>query len=287
MNNHAWYIRKPETEEIKGPFPAGQISQEVLLGRYQLDDEVSHDCEEWLCLRDVAELVPEIYSHDQNDPVFKQKLDAARRWADERRGVDPIELEEERRSPESYDVSEMRRLHELAMQAEKTPGKFSSLMVIGFAILAVAFIIFLAFQYSPEDTTKVNCEAEVVAGVNFNGCKLNGIILLRKELSGIQLLGAELQTARFSSSNLTNANMKYAQLHLASLNYTNLTNVNLVGANLRGADLSGANLKNADLSYANLTDAIIYEVNFENARLSKTIWTDGRICRENSIGSCN
>ena len=43
----AWYIRTKSGDETKGPFPGGQISQEILLGRHKLDDEVSHDKEEW------------------------------------------------------------------------------------------------------------------------------------------------------------------------------------------------------------------------------------------------
>ena len=39
--NHAWYIR--HKGNVEGPFPAGQIKQELLLGRYKPDDEVSHD----------------------------------------------------------------------------------------------------------------------------------------------------------------------------------------------------------------------------------------------------
>lgn len=77
---NAWYIRSPLSEGIKGPFPSGQISQEMLLGRHKLDDEVSHDKEEWFAIRDVPELVPDIFRENPDDPEFNNRLAAARRW---------------------------------------------------------------------------------------------------------------------------------------------------------------------------------------------------------------
>lgn len=70
---NAWYIRSQSDGGVRGPFPGGQISQEMLLGRYKLDDEVSHDKEEWLCIREVPELVPEIFTENRDDPDFKNR----------------------------------------------------------------------------------------------------------------------------------------------------------------------------------------------------------------------
>ena len=140
---NAWYIRSQSDGEIKGPFPGGQISQEMLLGRYKLDDEVSHDKEEWVLIRHVAEIVPDIFTENRDDPGFKGRLAAARRWAD------------------------------------------------------------------------------------------------------------------------------------------------LTAANFMGADLSGASFHHANLSYANFRDAIILTTDFSDARLDHAIWVDGRVCKVNSIGTCN
>jgi hypothetical protein len=39
--SNAWYVRR--NNQIKGPFPAGQIAQSLILGRFSLQDEVSLD----------------------------------------------------------------------------------------------------------------------------------------------------------------------------------------------------------------------------------------------------
>jgi uncharacterized protein YjbI with pentapeptide repeats len=66
---------------------------------------------------------------------------------------------------------------------------------------------------------------------------------------------------------------------------------NLVGANLVGADLSRANLVGADLRGADLSHAYLMGANLQNSRqdganFSGAVWTDGRVCREGSIGDC-
>ncbi|MCW8827242.1 MAG: pentapeptide repeat-containing protein [Gammaproteobacteria bacterium] len=45
----------------------------------------------------------------------------------------------------------------------------------------------------------------------------------------------------------------------------------LVGADLSFADLTGANLSGADL---------------DGAKLANTIWTDGKTCKQTSVGRC-
>jgi len=75
------------------------------------------------------------------------------------------------------------------------------------------------------------------------------------------------------------------------LSNANLANLDMYGANLTGANLSGANLTDASFNDANLTDANLKGANlkgtnFAGAKLSNTIWTDGRKCKEGSIGKC-
>jgi hypothetical protein len=60
-------------------------------------------------------------------------------------------------------------------------------------------------------------------------------------------------------------------LYGASLRWANLSGADLSGADLSGADLSGANLSGADL---------------QGAKLSGATWTDGRVCKMGSIGTC-
>ena len=283
----AWYIRSQSGDETKGPFPGGQISQEMLLGRYKLDDEVSHDKEEWIAIRDVPEIVPEIFREDRDEPGFKDRLAAARRWADERRGVDEIDIKGERRTKESYEKEEIKRLHRLASESKKKSSPMATFMQLGFVFAIVGVVLVLAFQYSPVDKNEVNCTEPAKQGVNWSGCDLSGIQLSKANLIAVNLMNANLQTANLYAADLSHANLKYTQLQLATLKNTNFTKANLTGANLIGADLSGTIFKQATLSYVNFRDAVIRNADFSNARLDNAIWVDGRKCRANSIGSCN
>ncbi len=283
----AWYIRRQSDAEIKGPFPGGQISQELVLGRYRLDDEVSHDREEWLKIRQVPELVPEIFTEDRNDPAFKSKLAAARRWADERRGVADIEPEQDRRKGGwSYEDEEIQRLHRLALQAKKKNSALTTLIQVSVVFILVVALVVLAFRYSPSEESKVECDAAAQPGVNWSGCQLSGAKLGGANLTSANLMNANLQTVDLSSANLARANLKYVQLHLANLQQSNFTEADLTGATLMGANLSNTNFSHANLRYANLRDAIIVNTDFSQARLDNAIWIDGRTCAVNSIGSC-
>lgn len=76
------------------------------------------------------------------------------------------------------------------------------------------------------------------------------------------------------------------------LSGANLAGIDLYGANLSGANLTGANLagttfSDADLTGANLNGATINKkTNFSGAKLSNTIWVDGKTCRSGSMGRC-
>lgn len=284
---NAWYIRNQAKEWVKGPFPGGQISQEILLGRYGIDDEVSHDKEEWLAIRNVPELLPDIFTEDQDDPGFNDRLAAARRWADERRGVADIDESNERRAGKSYENEEIKRLHRLATEAKKKASPlviFTQLSVV-FSVIVV--IVILAFQYSPKNKNEIDCTLPPAQGINLSGCNLSGAQLLKAKLVAANLMNTNLQTANLYSADLSHANLKYAQLHLTNLEYVNFAKADLTGASLMGADLSYASLSHANLSYANLRDAKVETTDFSNARLDHAIWIDGRTCRANSIGSCN
>lgn len=282
-----WYIRSQSDKGIKGPFPGGQISQEMLLGRYKLDDEVSHDKEEWVSIRAVPELIPEIFTEDRNDPEFKDRLAAARRWADERRGVDDIDEHDERRTNESYENKEIKRLHRLAAGSKKPVNPMATFVQVGALVIVATSIVMLAFQYSPDEKGIVNCDSPPTQGVNLSGCDLSGSKFERAELKAANLMNANLQTANLKWADLSLANLKYVQLHLTNLKYADFTKADLTGANFMGADLSEAKLNQANLSYANFRDANILTTDFSNARLDNAIWIDGRKCGVNSIGACN
>ena len=114
----------------------------MLLGRHKLDDQVSHDKEEWLAIRDVPELVPEIFTEDREQPGFNDRLAAARRWADERRGVEDID--DERRSKESYESAEIKRLHRLATEAKKKTSPMATFMQLGFILVVIVAVLIVS-----------------------------------------------------------------------------------------------------------------------------------------------
>lgn len=213
---NAWYIRSQSNGEVTGPFPSGQISQEMLLGRHKLDDEVSHDKEEWVLIRNVAEIVPDIFTENRDDPGFKGRLAAARRWADERRGVDDIDRQSERRESESYESTEIKRLHRLAAKAKKKSNPVVTFIQLTIVFGVIAAVVVLAFQYSPKEEGDVDCSDPATQGVNWSGCNLSGVQLPEANLIAANLMNINLQTANLRAANLSLANLKYAQLHLTN-----------------------------------------------------------------------
>lgn len=283
----AWYIRNHKNSEVKGPFPGGQITQELLLGRHHASDEVSHDKEEWFVISDLPDLLPDVLTENHDEPGFEQRLAAARRWADERRGVDPIENQSERRAGESYESEEIKRLHRLATDAKSKTNTSSTLLPLSLIFISIIVVIILAFQYSPEDENVIDCAAPAKQGVDWRDCDLSGAKLFKATLTAANLMNTNLQTANLQSADLSHANLKYSQLHLANLKLVDFTLSDLTGANLLGADLTGAVFKQANLSYANFRDANIMSTDFTGARLDHALWVDGRTCKVNSIGTCN
>ena len=73
-----WYTRRGDA--VQGPFPAGQITRYIILGRVLLTDEVSVDQQTWVPISQVPEMIPELVQTDTGDPALRQRLQAAKRW---------------------------------------------------------------------------------------------------------------------------------------------------------------------------------------------------------------
>lgn len=86
---------------------------------------------------------------------------------------------------------------------------------------------------------------------NLAGAQLEGSNFCTKDFSGVDFRGAELEKVNFQGANLSNADFKGADLE---------------EANMKGANITGANFKGAELEFAT--------------------WADGRVCAEDSVGSC-
>ena len=68
------------------------------------------------------------------------------------------------------------------------------------------------------------------------------------------------------------------------LSGAHLSKADLSGADLSRADLSRADLFGADLSRADLNEAYLNGADLRETDLSQATWTDGRTCKEGSIG---
>ncbi len=276
-----WYTR--QRSEVRGPFPAGLITRYILLGRLQIEDEVSQDGTKWRQIRYVMELIPDVMRGDIDDPFGKERLEAAKRWADER-GEESLPLSE-RRSSESSKVLDHRDYRTQWKQRKKSQPRNWIAVVMVLVVLLVMVVV--GFNYTPsEPLAAPDCSAAPAAGVNWRNCTLQGA-----QLKGFNLRGAEINSANLAGSQLSEvvlsaANLSYSNLSLSDLSAADLSQAKLVGANLRGSDLSGANLRGADLSYANLTEAKLDGAHLQDAHLDQAIWIDGRICATGSVGRC-
>ncbi len=139
-------------------------------------------------------------------------------------------------------------------------------------------------RLSGADLRSVNLSGADLSCANLTGADLGssllpGALLIGAYLSGSDLSGADLTGAYLTGAKLVDANLSRARLAGANLTYW----ADLSGADLSGADLRGANLSPGSqyLSGANLTGA-----DLTGADLSGAIWTDNRVCLDNSIGEC-
>lgn len=293
-----WYTRRGEL--VQGPFPVGQITRYVILGRVLLTDEVSTDGKIWVPLNQVSEMIPELVQSDTSDPALRQRLQAAKRWEDER--------SRDRRGEHEDAAVEGDQRGEGDRRKSATPGArrprsarpdpvsehieqrrryrlVSGLIAVG----VLAFLGLLVVLYRP--ATKVagiglECAQPPAPEVEWDNCAFEGRGLARAELSGAHMANMRLSRADLSGARLERADLSYTELAVARLREARLGGAVLVGAGLRGADLAGADLGGANLSYADLTGADLTGANLRAAILDQAIWTDGTLCAPGSLGRC-
>jgi hypothetical protein len=94
-----WYTRRDK--EIRGPFPAGQITRYILLGRIVETDQLSTDQISWQSVSKLPELIPDELKLDLNDPENQEKLRIARMREDEREAGDRREKQKQSNAKES------------------------------------------------------------------------------------------------------------------------------------------------------------------------------------------
>ena len=286
-----WYVRRHG--RISGPYSTGLIKRQVLLGRIGDDDELSHDQHGWKHLTQLKELVPSVMQADPDDPVAMQRLQAARRWADDREFTHPAfnlsgEIVERRGDgsavfPHHADHGQVisEKLHN--KKREKWNNNFFALLLV----LLVATVVGYYFSIArPVSDKPVDCFAAAAPGVNWNNCFMQGASLSAQDLHGSTMMNANFTGADLSRADLSRSDLSYTSLLMANAAAARLHAAKMVGVNLRGANLSNADLSNADLSYANLSSAEISGADFSGALLGNARWVDGRICAAGSVTEC-
>jgi len=286
LGDNAWYLRRGT--RVDGPYPAGLVRRHVLLGRVQPADEVSHDGVHWHRVGDLPQLVPDILHADPADPQARQRLEAARRWADERLQAGESRGGSDRREPESPVMIDHREslTQRLAGRRGASVNRLLSATLLPVIIVAGFVIISLQLIGERDPGGAALCQAPPLPGINWNNCRLAGIQLPDADLANASLSNADLTGAVLHGSRLAGADLRYVNAAQADLRRADLENAQLVGSSLRGADLSAARLKGADLSYADLTAANLAGSDLQGARLDHAIWNDGATCLAGSIGQC-
>lgn len=272
QDSQLWYVKVKG--RVKGPFASGLISKHILLGRIHPNDLLSQDKELWRKASSINEVMPDIIKN-RHDPNYKERLRAARRWADERGEV--------------REVGDQGEEKVFTPRKKVTHLKIKTTGVVGLLTLFIAIVavVYAMFVFTPEDPlAQVDCASPGSDGQLFDGCHLQ-----RKNFSN-----RSLKESSFKNTLLQNSQFKYSQLQNSVLDYANLSHANLTGANfsnaslravdLRGAVLQSINFADADLSYADLTGAKVAKINFKGTKLANTIWFDGKVCHKESVSRC-
>lgn len=284
-NKHGqWYIRKQG--EIIGPFNGSVIINHLIIGRLDMQDEVSADKQHWLPLAKQPALHPETSEDDK-----------AKRYLDERTGLDRRKQQKsvspeakkrrkERRATEPEIEQERRALRRHLMQKYRQrrehmfwPLLATFAMLLGLTILAVLFPTTIPMPLP-------NCGAPAAPGVNWNNCLKSQADLSNLDMTAAEMRNSQLGSAKMMNTVLADADIAYANLRHANLSYSNLRGASLFGSNLSEADLSYADLTGADLAYADLSNAKLGDSKLSGVRLDHAIWVDGRLCAQGSVGEC-
>ena len=289
-----WYVRRQG--EVKGPFLASHIRQDILLGRVREDDELSQDRQHWQAVTEHRSLYPEVMLEQPRD---EEKIEAERmkldeRSRDRRAGKKNSKANErrqanDRRQVEPEEIVAFRETHHRVIESlnehSALPPKRNLLLyLVGFIILLSVFSF--QFQGGFQFTLDADCEAAAGPAINWRYCDKRNMDLTNRDLTKANLNSAQLNQSNLLAAKLISADISYANLSQANLTHANLQQAVMKGANLSYADLSYADLTGADLSFADLSSAIIGGVKLEQTRLDKAIWIDGTICSTGSIGLC-
>lgn len=249
-----WQVRHGDV--VTGPFPEPLICQQILIGRIGENDLISLDGHAWHSYREFPELCEEtarlVDPHPESHDALwhEERVRAARRFYDERKSPDRRDLDHE----VSRDTGKDRR----------------------------------TIPESVDQHTYRHHLAEVDGALR--NSRLHYGWSAFALLAGLLLVG----TALYYNRGVVPIDIGLAQPGMCEAeagrgvdwHSCDKSGFLLAGADLREADLSGANLAGANLSYANLTGARLEGARLQGAILAGTVWSDGRRCSDDSVGSC-
>lgn len=293
-----WFTRMDGA--VQGPHPSGLISRFLLLGRLTLDDDISLDGENWQPVRAFPRLIPEELQHGDT-PEARERLLQARLREDERlrerRGSGPVPPEVrdmrvgERRQPEPETMIRHRRQRAewLARPRESLNAAMRGPIpwVGAGAAVLIAVILLVWSRDGVEPGTLPDCHLPAAPEVNWSYCRMVGLDLRGVDLSRANLRNTDFLETRLDGARLSDADLSYADLRRSRLDDADLRGAVLTGATLQAAVLARANLEGADLSYVSVLGADLTGVRLDGAVLDRAIWTDGRICANGSVGTCD
>ncbi|MCG5512141.1 pentapeptide repeat-containing protein [Ectothiorhodospira shaposhnikovii] len=294
-----WFTRRDG--RVSGPHPGRLVSRYLLLGRLDIEDQISTDGEHWKCIAEHPHLVPEELL-DTHSPEGRLRLLQARLREDERlrerraqmpEGEDEVPLEarasQDRRRPEPAEILSFRqqRAELLERPARDRPPRPWVVWGVG-GVLGVLLLagLWVASSGRAPPPPPPDCLAPAAPGVNWSYCRMVGIDLRGADLSGAVLSNADLLAGRLEQVRLVGADLSYADLRQTRLTDSDLSEARLTGAILVEARLIRARLTGADLSYADLRGADLSGADLSGANLGRAVWVDGRICAAGSVGTC-
>ena len=284
--NILWYTRHHGT--IRGPFTGSVITNDVIIGRLTMSDEVSPDLKNWQIILSVTELHPLNLSND---------LDKAKRHLDERDGFDrrlqstseahaaKRRVKDRRSNDDKFDIYRRQLRTRLMLKFRQQKPLLFWPLIATFTTLTIIVLLALIFP-KKLPVSLADCSAPAAPEVNWSNCLKPRLDLQSKDLTNSQLRNSQLIGSNFMNATFTGSDLAYADLRFTNLNYTQLQNTILLGSNLKNADLSYADLTNADLSYTDLTNANLGGSKLDNVRFGNAIWIDGQLCAPQSIGQC-
>ncbi len=285
MTQHLWYVRRQG--EVSGPFPAQQIRQSFRLAQLDLSDEVSLDSAQWVRLieADILDTKPAKPEVAESGQTWRQEREKARlRWLNDSVEAAPTNLNRDGVNERLRQHAEETRVL-LKAESDRKPRFLAGLGLL----LAVALIGAGVWFGQPGESSiqaslagrVSNCNTPAGEGVAWGGCNKDVASLSRANLKN-----ALLMKARFERADLSGADLSYANLDGANLRGASLRGANLRGASLVQADISGADLAGADFGFAVLSDARLDGTRLDGALFGQSTWTDGRVCAEQSVSSC-